>query len=178
MSIRSIRNRPGRGQLEFTFETNVRSFVLANEEKVTSFFRYNAGQARDMPRDFEFCKDRSFALVSIEDPFATKTPRQYNLLKRFIEKLFLLMSKPPEKVELRTRHESNEEQKLMLMDMEKWLKRKGAAFVSELVPIGSDFHDRQIIFHLEPINVKKEISVLLTGALIVIGNRGLDARFL
>ena len=164
MPTRSKRVKPGRGQLEFTFE-RAGSFVLANEEKVTFFYRYNAGETRDVLRDFKFCKEKSFALVSIEDPFITKTARQYELLKRLLERLITLMSAPPEKIALRTKCEADEGQKLMLVDMDKWLKSKGARFVSELVPIATDFHDRQIVFHSEPSKNNKEISVLLTGGI-------------
>ena len=145
--------------------------------KDTNLVNYTAGQTRDPARDFAFCKGKTFALIRLEDPFATKTEWNYKQLKRFLEAILPLMSAAPAKILLRTKHEEDPAQKLMLRDLEKWLKSKGAAPAFELVPIfgpgKKDFHDRRIRFFPEESNTKKRIVVLMTGGI----DRYLDPKF-
>jgi hypothetical protein len=116
-------------------------------------------------------------LIRIEDPFVTKTEWNYKQLKRFLESLLALPSKCPSKILLRTRLEEDPAQKLMIQDLEKWLKPKGVAFGFELIPpFGpgkKDFHDRKIILVPDEAAPKKRIVVLMTGGI----DRYLDAKF-
>jgi hypothetical protein len=87
------------------------------------------------------------------------------------------MAACPAKIELRTRVSEEPDQKLMIHDLEKWLKGKGASFSFQLVPVfglgKKDFHDRRLVFQTEPSNSKKRISVLMTGGI----DRYLDPKF-
>jgi hypothetical protein len=145
--------------------------------KETTLLEYSAGQSRDHGRDFSFCKGKTFGVVRIEDPFILKTEWNYEQLKRFLEIIFPLMAACPTKIELRTRLSEEPDQKLMIQDLEKWLKGKGASFSFHLVPtfgLGKkDFHDRRLVFQAEPSNPKKRISVLMTGGI----DRYLDPKF-
>jgi len=145
--------------------------------KDTSLINYAPGQTRDLLRDFAFCKGKAFALIRLEDPFVTKTEWNYKQLKRFLQAILPLMSAVPAKILVRTKHEEDPAQKLMLRDLEKWLKSKGTALAFELVPtfgLGKkDFHDRRIQFFSEESNLKKRIAVLMTGGI----DRYLDPKF-
>lgn len=145
--------------------------------KDTTLLEYSAGQNRDCARDFSFCKGKGFAVVRIEDPFILKTDWNYKQLKRFLETIFPLMAACPAKIELRTRVSEEPDQKLMIQDLEKWLKGKGSAFSFQLVPafgLGKkDFHDRRLVFQSEPTSSKKRIAVLMTGGI----DRYLDSKF-
>jgi len=145
--------------------------------KDTNLINYEAGQSRDLSRDFAFCNGKTFALIRLEDPFVTKTEWNYNQLKRFLEAIFPLMSKRPTKFVVRTKHDEDGAQKLMLHDMDKWLKSKGTAFSFELVPAfgpgKKDFHDRRLLFVPDESNAKKRITVLMTGGI----DRYLDPKF-
>lgn len=138
---------------------------------------YSGGSARDMKRDFGFAAGKTFALVRVEDPFVTKTEGNYKQLKGLIEMLFSLMSKPPAKLILRTRHEDHPAQKLMLEDLGKVLKSKNTDFAFECVPSfgpgRKDFHDRRIVFFPDEKNTKKRITVLMTGGI----DRYLGSKF-
>jgi hypothetical protein len=145
--------------------------------KDTTLLEYVAGQSRDHVRDFAFCKSKNFAVVRIEDPFILKTDWNYKQLKRFLEIIFPLMASCPAKIELRTRVSEEPDQKLMIQDLEKWLKGKGAAFSFQLVPVfgfgKKDFHDRRLMFQPEQSNTKKRITILMTGGV----DRYLDSKF-
>jgi hypothetical protein len=145
--------------------------------KDTTLLEYSAGQSRDHTRDFSFCKSKSFAVVRIEDPFILKTEWNYKQLKRFLEIFFPLMTACPKKVELRTRTGEEPDQKLMLHDLGKWLKEKGASFSFQLVPVfgigKKDFHDRRLVFQPDESNTKKRITILMTGGV----DRYLDSKF-
>lgn len=163
--------------------TTMRSGWIALDAKVlrlpkdTSLVNYSAGEARDFGRDFGFCASKTFALIRLEDPFVTKTEWNYKQLKRFLESLLSLMSKCPAKIFLRTRLDEDPGQKLMLQDLEKWLKPKGVALTFELVPAfgpgKKDLHDRKILFVPDESTPKKRIAVLMTGGI----DRYLDAKF-
>jgi hypothetical protein len=90
---------------------------------------------------------------------------------------FMGMSACPTKFELRTRVSEEPDQKLMIQDLEKWLKGKGTAFSFQLVPVFGfgklDFHDRRLVFQPEQSNTKKRITVLMTGGI----DRYLDSKF-
>ena len=145
--------------------------------KDTILVNYAAGESRSFQRDFAFCAGKVFASVRLEDPFVTKSDWNYEQLKRFIEALLPLMSKNPAKLLIRTRLEQDPAQKLMLQDLEKWLKPKGISFAFELVPSfgpgRKDFHDRRIFFFPDESNLKKRITVVMTGGI----DRYLDSRF-
>jgi hypothetical protein len=106
-----------------------------------------------------------------------KTEWNYKQLKRFLEIIFPLLVACPAKVELRTRVGEEPNQKLMIQDLEKWLKSKGASFSCQLVPVfglgKKDFHDRRLVFQPEQSNPKKRITVLMTGGI----DRYLDSKF-
>ena len=145
--------------------------------KDTTLLEYSAGQSRDHVRDFLFCKGKSFAILRIEDPFILKTEWNYKQLKRFLEIIFPLLAAYPTKVELRTRVSEEPNQKLMIQDLEKWLKGKGVSFSYQLVPVfglgKKDFHDRRLVFQPEQSNAKKQVTVLMTGGI----DRYLDSKF-
>jgi hypothetical protein len=145
--------------------------------KDTTLLEYSAGQNRDYARDFSFSKGKNFTLVRIEDPFILKTDWNYKQLKRFLETIFPLMAACPAKIELRTRVSEEPDQKLMIQDLEKWLKNKGAAFSFQLVPVfglgKKDFHDRRLVFQPDQSNTKKRTTVLMTGGI----DRYLDPKF-
>ncbi len=145
--------------------------------KDTTLLEYSAGQNRDYARDFSFCKGKSFAVIRIEDPFVLKTEWNYKQLKRFLETIIPLMAGCPANVELRTRVSDEPGQKLMIQDLEKWLKGKGASFSFQLVPVfgpaKKDFHDRRLVFQPEQSNSKKRVAVLMTGGI----DRYLDSKF-
>lgn len=145
--------------------------------KDTMLFEYSAGQNRDYARDFSFCRSKSFAVVRIEDPFILKTDWNYKQLKRFLDAVLPLMAACPAKIELRTRVSEDPDQKMMIQDLEKWLKRKGATFSFQLVPVfglgKKDFHDRRLVFQPEAASTKKRITVLMTGGI----DRYLDSKF-
>ena len=107
----------------------------------------------------------------------TKTEWNYKQLKRFVEMLFPFMAKAPERLILRTRHEDDPAQKLMLQDLGKWLKDKHTQFEPDLVPTfgpgRKDFHDRRIVFFPDEKNPRKRITVLMTGGI----DRYLDPKF-
>jgi hypothetical protein len=145
--------------------------------KDTSLVNYSAGQTRDVSRDFVFCKGKKFAHIRVEDPFVTKSEWNYKQLKRFIETLLPMMSNAPSKMTVRTKYEEDPAQKLMLQDLEKWLKAKGSTLAFELVPTfgpgKKDFHDRRILFFPEEASPKKRVAVLLTGGV----DRYLESKF-
>jgi hypothetical protein len=145
--------------------------------KDTILLEYSAGQSRDHGRDFAFCKSKRFAVIRIEDPFILKTEWNYKQLKRFLGILFPLVAACPAKIELRTRASEEPDQKLMIHDLEKWLKGKGASFSFQLVPIfglgKKDFHDRRLVFQPDPTSTKKRVTVLMTGGI----DRYLDSKF-
>jgi len=145
--------------------------------KDTALVNYAAGAPRDFQRDFNFSAGKVFALIRLEDPFATKSEWNYKQLKRFLETLFPIISKAPKKLILRTRLEEDPAQKLLLQDLGKWLKAKGTDFAFELVPSfgpgRKDFHDRRIVFFPDEKNTKKRTTVLMTGGI----DRYLDPKF-
>jgi predicted nucleic acid-binding Zn-ribbon protein len=145
--------------------------------KDTTISNYPAGAPRDLNRDFSFVAGKAYTTIRVEDPFVTKTEWNYKQLKRFIEMLFPFMAKAPERLILRTRHEDDPAQKLMLQDLGKWLKDKHTQFEPDLVPTfgpgRKDFHDRRIVFFPDEKNPRKRITVLMTGGI----DRYLDPKF-
>jgi ATP-dependent helicase YprA (DUF1998 family) len=145
--------------------------------KDTSLVNYSAGQTRDVSRDFSFCNGKKFGLIRIEDPFVTKTEWNYKQLKHFLDAILPMMSAPPARIFVKTKYEDDPAQKLILTDLEKWTKTKGATFTFELVPsygLGrKDFHDRRVLFSPDDSSIKKRISVLMTGGI----DRYLEPKF-
>ena len=136
---------------------------------------YRAGEARDLPRDFAFCRDQAFATVRIEDPYAFDNEWQYCALLTFLEQLALLWLKWPSKIEIKTRDTGD--QNKMIDDIQRAMKQHGTSMDVRRVPTKGpnrqDFHDRRIIFVADEKNLRKRITVLLTGGV----DRYLDKKF-
>lgn len=128
---------------------------------------YRAGDSRDIEGDFAFCREQSFALLRIEDPYAIKTNWQYKSLLRFLNELAKLWSKWPTKIEVKTRDEGSDEQNMIIADLENMLKQRGTALDVRVIttwgPSRTDFHDRRLIFQPDLSNPRRRITVLLTG---------------
>jgi len=128
---------------------------------------YAPGANRELGRDFGFCKSRSFAWVRIEDPFVLASRWNFEQFKRFLLELDSLWSAWPAKIEVKTRDIRESGQNEMLQELQQLLSSKGSTFASQRVPSygpgKKDFHDRRIIFQIEPSNSKKRTTVLLTG---------------
>jgi hypothetical protein len=138
---------------------------------------YRAGEARDLKRDFGFCRGQSFALLRIEDPYVLASEWPYRGLLRFLDELAKLWEAWPVKVEIKTRDMGTSDQKMMIADLVKALKpRKTVVEVRRVVTSGprrTDFHDRRLIFQPEAANPRRRVTVLLTGGV----DRYLDQKF-
>lgn len=137
---------------------------------------YREGESRDLVHDFSFCREQSFSLLRIEDPYALGDDWQYRSLRRFLEEIAKLWQNWPSKLELKTRDTGTPNQKVMISDFEKVLKSHGTALdVRRVVVTGprrADFHDRRLIFQPDLKNPRKRVIVLLTGGV----DRYLDTK--
>jgi hypothetical protein len=140
-----------------------------------SLREYRPGEARDLARDFEFCRGQSFALLRIEDPYALADDWRFRALCGFLDEMGKLWQKWPLKVEIKTRDTGD--QNRVIADLERLLKSHGTAVdVRRVVTSGPhrvDFHDRRVIFQADASNPRRRVTVLLTGGI----DRYLDRKF-
>jgi hypothetical protein len=128
---------------------------------------YRSGEARDVGRDFAFCRGEYFALLRIEDPYVLADDWKSRALRSFLEELATLWQKWPAKIEIKTRDTGD--QNKLIADLERELKQHGVSIdVRRVVSSGThriDFHDRRIIFQPDIANPRRRVTVLLTGGI-------------
>jgi hypothetical protein len=64
---------------------------------------YPPGRPRDVAHDFAFCKAKTFAHLSIEDPYAMENDHNADCIGRLLEALGILWSSWPTALELKAR---------------------------------------------------------------------------
>jgi len=135
----------------------------------TTFREYQPGEARDLARDFAFCKGKKFAQIRIEDPYAMATPDAVTNLKGFLNVLKSLCGHWPD--ELRILARATPEfagQAAARALLEKELQALGVpglavTLIPRFSPRRRDFHDRRIVFLYDSKKSQKRVTVLLTG---------------
>jgi ATP-dependent helicase YprA (DUF1998 family) len=150
--------------------------VVAPAKPADLFLReYRPGEARDLARDFAFCRGQSFALLRIEDPYALADDWRFRALCGFLDEMGKLWQKWPLKVEIKTRDTGD--QSRVIAELERLLKSHGTVVDVRRVmmsgPHRVDFHDRRIIFQPDTNNPRRRVTVLLTGGV----DRYLDRKF-
>lgn len=134
---------------------------------------YRAGQAREIEKDFAFCRGQVFASIRVEDPYVLASDWQSQSLIRFLEVLAGLSQAWPKKLEIKT-VDGNDVSRIMA-EVDRKLKAHGVVTdvrrVSTRGPNRVDFHDRRVVFRPDPKGTK-HVTVLLTGGI----DRYLDQR--
>ena len=159
------------------FRSGWKEFVVVPPVKPAdlSLREYRAGQTRDLPNDFAFCRAQGFAIVRIEDPYALDNDWQFRALLSFLEQLAKLWQKWPAKIEIKTRDTG--EQNSIIGELQRAVKPHGTVVDVRRVPTKGpnrvDFHDRRIIFQPDEKNARRRVTVLLTGGI----DRYLDHKF-
>lgn len=127
---------------------------------------YRAGQVREVEKDFAFCRGQVFASIRIEDPYVLASDWQSQSLIRFLDKLGQLCQAWPKRLEIKTQDGS--EVSRISAEVDRNLKRHGVVMEVRRVPTKGpnrvDFHDRRVVFRLDP-NSAKHVTVLLTGGI-------------
>jgi hypothetical protein len=127
---------------------------------------YRAGQAREIEKDFAFCRGQVFASIRVEDPYVLAGDWQSKSLIRFLEALAQLSQAWPKKLEIKTQ-DGNDVGRIMA-EVDRKLKAHGVITevrrVSTKGPNRIDFHDRRVVFRPDP-NGTKHVTVLLTGGI-------------
>ena len=148
---------------------------LPRRESV-SVFDYRPGQARDLPRDFGFCREQPFAGVRIEDPYALNSLANLACARQFLDGIGALWPVPPRTVQLRAT-EPRIGRDAIMAELKSWqraLEKTGVRIQADLVPAhgpgGGDFHDCRITFQPSPparagTTAASRVTVLLTGGL-------------
>ena len=127
---------------------------------------YTPGQRREVARDFAFCVGKSFARVSIEDPYAMDSDFNADCLSELLEALGKLWQVWPSELELKTR-DIGPLGRQRMSELEKLLQPRGCKLIPRWVTTFGqrrpDFHDRRIYFVPDPKNPKLRVAVYLTG---------------
>lgn len=132
---------------------------------------YKPGETRNLTSDFGFVKSKAWEVIQVDDPFILKTERNYEQLKLFVADLVKLSGSWPKELNLRIRHDDSPEQKMFLLDFQKWVEGNGATGqvrqVQSRGPARRDFHDRRVL--LTPVSVgdrpTSRVSVMMTGGI-------------
>jgi hypothetical protein len=128
---------------------------------------YRSGESRNYSRDFEFCRGKVFALLRIEDPFVLADDWKGRALLGFLNQLAALWPKWPTRIEIKTRDTGDQNRLIARLQQE--LGPHGVAIdVRRVVSSGPyriDFHDRRIIFQPDLGNLRRRVTVLLTGGI-------------
>jgi len=145
----------------------------------TTLYEYKQGDARNLARDFDFCRGKKFALVRIEDPFALGSESAVARLKQFLGELKTLCGHWPDELKIHARENTEfYAQPLAKATVEKHLQAAGAPKASVKLmprygPGRRDFHDRRLVFIADAKKPQKRVTVLLTGGI----DRYLEPRF-
>ena len=127
---------------------------------------YTPGQRREVARDFAFCVGKSFARVSIEDPYAMDSDFNADCLSELLEALGKLWKVWPSELEVKTR-DIGPLGRQRMSELEKWLRQKSCKLTPRWVTTFGqrkpDFHDRRIYFVPDAKNPKLRVAVYLTG---------------
>ncbi len=150
---------------------------LRRQADAVKLYTYAQGQARNLTRDFEFCRGKKFAAVRIEDPFVLKTEEAYRSLKRLLEELAKLWTAWPAKLDLRVRDDGTAELRARAEDCRRWLAKMvtepKVTCVMSSGPRRRDFHDRRLTFIPNESQSQRRSVVLLTGGV----DRYIGSRF-
>jgi hypothetical protein len=145
----------------------------------TTLYQYSQGEARNLDRDFAFCRGKKFARIVIEDPFAVGSAPAVGSLKQFLGELRKLLDNWPDELTLHARENVEfSDQQSAKAALEKYLQAAGVSKVSVKLmprygPNRRDFHDRRIIFIPDAKRPQKRVTILLTGGI----DRYLEPRF-
>jgi hypothetical protein len=138
---------------------------------------YGEGEPRDLEHDFEFCRERSFSVLRIEDPYVVKNEAQNGDLGRLLLGLARLWRKWPAKVELKVRDQDVNDYRVVLDGVKEALKARGSELsirpVLKYGPGRQDFHDRRLVFHPDDNASPRRVTVILTGGV----DRYVNERF-
>ena len=142
---------------------------LREQAARTQLFAYQAGQPRELTRDFGFAKKKKFALLRINDPYALKSDLNTERVRKFLSELRTIMDAWPEQLELRVRDEGAPDFQPRREAFERWFASQGVP--AKIIPVVTygphrrDFHDRQLRFIPNPKTPNSRFDVLLTGGI-------------
>lgn len=145
--------------------TGIISLPISLEELQTANFQrihYKSNEPRNLPRDFEFLRDRSVSKIEIHDPWISVNPQSVASCEELFEVWCKLWENPPQTIVIRSSQKGENQHlrrqgEMQLNKLAKDFVRESGSGFAKNMPHSrpADFHDRKILFEFEN---KKKVS--------------------
>ena len=134
-------------------------------------FEYTPNQARQLHRDFDFCKEKVATVIQVDDPYLLTSNDGVESGLELFKFLSGHLAQPLPRIVIRSMYDRNADQTALKKKMEQRAANLGFTVETQLVQRGgrqADFHDRRLIFTMtgaNPNDKPRRYRIILTGGI-------------